>query len=307
MSRLNYHHLYYFYRVAIEGNLTRVAQKLHVSQSALSSQIRQLEETMSVHLFDRQGRSLRLTEEGQKVLSYARDIFGKGEELEALLQQGVTAEEQVLRIGVLSTMSRNFIEAFIAPLLTNRNIKFSLYTRGFTSLLNGLSKHKYDLALSNVNISAFEGVVDGDEPLWQTQLLARQPISIVGPPGLKPATNFPEGYRDKAWVLPAYPSEIRRAFDGFCALWQMEPQVHMETDDMAMLRLLARDSGELAVLPRVVVKDEIQQGTLVEYMTLPNQFESFYAITIKRHFISPVVAELLAQPLQDFVTAKEDS
>lgn len=302
MSRLNYHHLYYFYRVAMDGNLTRVAKKLHVSQSALSSQIKQLEEAMNIQLFDRNKRSLRLTEGGQQVLSYARDIFGKGEELEAFLHQGVQSTEQVLRIGVLSTMSRNFIEAFITPLLTNRNVKFSLYTRDFSSLLTGLSKHKFDLALSNINISAFEGIVEGEEPLWQTQLLARQPISIVGPPESKPKSSFPQGYRDKAWVLPAYPSEIRRAFDGFCALWQMEPLVHMETDDMAMLRLLARDSGALAVLPKVVVRDEIQQGLLVEYMILPNQFESFYSITVKRQFASPVVSELLAQPLYEIST-----
>ena len=298
MSRLNYHHLYYFYRVAREGNLTRVAQTLHVSQSALSSQIRQLEESMNLQLFDRQGRTLRLTEGGKRVLSYARDIFGKGEELEALLQRGMHAQEQVLRIGVLSTMSRNFIEAFITPLLNKQNVRFSLYTRGFSNLLSGLSKHEFDLALSNINVADLQGIADGEETLWQTQMLARQPVSIVGPPNSKIDTPFPEGYRDRAWVLPAYPSEIRRAFEGYCALWQMEPSVQMETDDMAMLRLLARDSGALAVLPLVVVRDEIQQGRLVEYMTLPNLFESFYAIRIKRQFESPLVTELLATPLE---------
>ncbi|MBA54491.1 MAG: LysR family transcriptional regulator [Pseudomonadales bacterium] len=298
MNRLNYHHLYYFYRVAREGNLTRVAQALHVSQSALSSQIRQLEEAINLRLFDRQGRTLRLTEGGKRVLSYARDIFGKGEELEAFLQRGMHAPEQVLRIGVLSTMSRNFIEAFITPLLSTQNVRFSLYTRGFSNLLSGLSKHQFDLALSNINVAALEGIVDGEEPLWQSQLLARQPVSIVGPPHAKIESPFPKGYRDKTWVLPAYPSEIRRAFEGYCALWQMQPSVQMETDDMAMLRLLARDSGALAVLPPVVVRDEIQQGLLVEYMKLPNQFESFYAITIKRQFESPLVTELLANPIQ---------
>ena len=298
MSRLNYHHLYYFYRVATEGNLTRVAQQLHVSQSALSSQIRQLEERMQVQLFDRSARALHLTEAGQRVLGYARDIFGKGEELEALLNQGMQSREQRLRIGVLSTMSRNFIEAFIAPLLHSRNIRFSLYTRDFSGLLRGLSQHRFDLALSN-SLSELEGLVDDEEPLWQTQLLARQALSVVGPPPLRPQTPFPEGYRDQSWVLPAHPSEIRRAFEGYCALWQFEPKVQMESDDMAMLRLLARDSGALAVLPDVVVRDEIKHGALVEYMTLPNQFESFYAITIKRQYTSAAVAELLARDVEE--------
>lgn len=119
----------------------------------------------------------------------------------------------------------------------------------------------------------------------------------------KPKTEFPEGYRDLPWVLPGSRNEIRTAFDGFCALWQLEPRVQAEADDMAMLRLLARDSGALAVLPRVVVRDEIQQGTLVEYMTLPNLFENFYAITIKRQFVPDVMSELLARPIQPLLIA----
>ncbi|VEB44229.1 Na(+)/H(+) antiporter regulatory protein [Chromobacterium violaceum] len=47
MSRLNYHHLHYFWAVASEGHLTRAAERLHVSQSALSAQIRQLEEQLA--------------------------------------------------------------------------------------------------------------------------------------------------------------------------------------------------------------------------------------------------------------------
>ena len=66
--RLNYRHLHYFWAVAKEGHLTRVAEQLHVSQSALSSQIRQLEEQIGHALFVREGRSLALTEVGRVVL-----------------------------------------------------------------------------------------------------------------------------------------------------------------------------------------------------------------------------------------------
>lgn len=304
MSRMNYHHLYYFWQVALAGNLTRVAQKLHVSQSALSAQIRRLEEAMDVQLFERRGRSLVLTGSGQRVLAYAQDIFSKGEELESLLRHGIQPEVQTLRIGVLSTMSRNFIEAFISPLLSNHEVRFSLHAKGLTSLLDGLGKHQYDLVLSDINVVSKAAHPGGsEEPLWQSRLLARQPVSVVGPPQGKPDTPFPAGYRDRPWVLPGHPSEIRTAFEGFCALWQMEPRVQAEADDMAMLRLLARDSGALAVLPRVVVRDEIQQGVLMEYMTLPNLFENFYAITVKRQFMPEVMSELLARPIQPLLMA----
>jgi LysR family transcriptional activator of nhaA len=299
MSRLNYHHLYYFWRVATLGNLTQAARSLHVSQSALSAQIRQLEESMDVQLFERAGRSLTLTETGRRVLIYAQDIFSKGEELESVLRRGAEPTVQRLRIGVLSTMSRNFVEAFVSPLLTDSSVQFALVATDFMSLLNGLGKHQFDLVLSNINVVSGSEIGGSREHLWQSQLLARQPISIVGPPGHTPAQPFPAGYRDLSWILPGRFTDIRTAFDGFCATWQFEPNVHAEADDMAMLRLLARDSGALAVLPSVVVRDEIQNGTLVEYMTLPNLYEHFYAITVKRQYVPAVVRRLLARPIND--------
>ena len=299
MSRLNYHHLYYFWRVATDGNLTRVAQALHVSQSALSAQIRQLEHSMDVTLFDRRGRGLVLTEAGQRVLAYAQDIFAKGEELEALLRQGVAPRVQGIRIGVLSTMSRNFVKALVAPLLQNPSVRLSLHSADLGSLLDGLAKHRVDLVLSNVNVVSSAELDAPRQQLWQSQLLARQPVSIVGPALGKPEKGFPQGYREQAWILPGRSSDIRTAFDGFCALWNLDPVVRAEADDMAMMRLLARDSGALSVLPPVVVRDEIQQGILVEYLELPNVFESFYAITVKRQFMPQALAELLAQPVQE--------
>ena len=289
MARLNYHHLYYFWRVATEGNLTRVSNALHVSQSALSSQIRQLEDSAGTQLFDRRGRKLVLTETGRRVLAYANDIFAKGEELESLLQQGIEPGSQLLNIGMLSTLSRNFIEGFIGPLLADRQARFSLEARSLDGLLDGLTRHQLDVALTNSSVQGNESQV------WQSQLLARQPVAIVGPPGARPVTPFPEGYADKRWVLPKARSEVRAGFDGFCTVWQYEPQIQAEADDMAMLRLLARDSGALAVLPTVVVRDEILQGTLVEYMVLPNVFGNFYAVTIRRSFVPQVLQQLLAR------------
>lgn len=291
MSRLNYHHLYYFWQVATQGNLTQVARALHVSQSALSAQIKQLEESMDTRLFDRQGRTLQLTEAGQRVLVYANDIFSKGAELESLLRHGIEPPQQIIRIGMLATMSRNFIEAFIAPLLPDPQVKITLQAMDITNLLDALASHGLDIVLSSLNITASTG------KLWQSQLIARQPVSVMGPPGGKPDTLFPDGYQGLRWLVPGVRSEIRAAFDSFCSQWQFEPDIQAEVDDMAMLRLLARDSGALAVLPKVVVKDEIQRRELVEYMNLPNVFENFYAITIKRQFQPRLLSTLLGQRL----------
>nr|WP_235781662.1 LysR substrate-binding domain-containing protein [Shewanella vesiculosa] len=135
------------------------------------------------------------------------------------------------------------------------------------------------------------------DPLWQTQLVSRQPLAIVGPKANRINASFPEGYQDMRWVLPGKNTEIRAAFNSFCATWQYQPDVQAEADDMAMLRLLARDSGALVVLPPVVVKDEIEQGILNVYQHLPNVYENFYAITTQRKFVPEVLLALLKQQL----------
>ncbi|MEM0953233.1 MAG: LysR family transcriptional regulator [Pseudomonadota bacterium] len=286
MARLNYHHLYYFWQVARHGNLSETAVNLHVSQSALSSQIKQLEEATGTELFSRRGRKLVLTEAGRRALGYADDIFRRGEELESLLTQGMDLGPDRLSIGVLSTMSRNFVELFIQPLLSRLGIRYSLEALGQTNLLNALANHRLDLVLTNVEVAASE------ERFWQTRLLAHQPVAIVGPAG-NPRRQFPEDYANSRWVLPLADSPIRSGFDGFCAQHQFVPDVVAEANDMAMLRLLARDTGALAVIPEVVVRDEVDSGSLVRHMTLPRVFENFYAVTVQRQRANRLLDELL--------------
>lgn len=294
MSRLNYHHLYYFWRVAVVGNLTQVAKELHISQSALSAQIKQLEHNMGVQLFERVGRRLTLNDTGRRVQAYADDIFSTGEELQSFLQKGVLAQTQHLNIGVLTTLSRNFVESFISPLLDNPNISFSLTARGMTNLLEGLTNHELDLVLTNRPVS-----LEWQNSQWHTQLVSRQSLAIVGPRKTKITQPFPQGYDSVRWVLPGKNTEIRSAFNLLCATWQYQPNIQAEADDMAMLRLLTRDSGALAVLPPVVVKDEIEQGLLEVYQTLPNAYENFYAITAHRKYIPDALTALLqAHPPQ---------
>lgn len=292
MKRINYHHLYYFWRIAVVGKLTDVAAELHISQSALSAQIKQLEEQVKRPLFIRQNRQLTLTSEGKKVLRYAQEIFTIGNELEHLIQKGIAPDNQHITIGVLNNLSRNFVDDFISPLLLQANTTFRLETRGLKNLLKGLANHEFDLILTNATIAGTDSD-SANDTLWQTQLVKQQPIAIVGPAGHKPKTDSLSSYQDRDWILPGRKTEMRSSFESWCAMWQFEPKVKAEADDMAMLRLLARDSRAVAVLPPVVVKDEIAQGILDVYQPVPNAFESFYAITASKRYTPTVVAKLL--------------
>ena len=64
---------------------------------------------------------------------------------------------------------------------------------------------------------------------------------------------------------------------------------------MALLRLLARDSDSVALLPAVVVQDELPSGLLVQYAVLPDLHESFSGISMERRFEPPLLKALLRQ------------
>lgn len=292
--RLNYHHLYYFWAVAKDGNLTRTAAQLHVSQSALSSQIKALEDDLGRALFLREGRSLQLTEEGRLALTYAETIFAAGNELSALMKDGEFRRRQTVRIGAVATLSRNFQENFVRPLLRLDDIQMVLQSGTLADLLARLSVHGIDLVLSNRRVHR-----DSQNP-WQSHRIARQPVSLVGKPRRKRNRfAFPDDLADYRILLPSLESEIRSGFDLLCEQHRATYRILAEVDDMAMLRLLARDTDAIALLPTVVVQDELRTGLLVEYCVVPQLFEDFYAITVKRKFQSPILRSLLKRRDED--------
>lgn len=287
LRRLNFHHLHYFWTVAKEGHLTRAARQLHVSQSALSAQIRQLEGQLGHELFLREGRSLRLTEIGTLVLDYAEGIFGLGQELLAALGGDGGDAAPPLRIGAVATLSRNFQDNLLRPLLGRTDVQLVLESGSLEELLERLSMHKLDLVLSN------RPVVAGPQQPWRCRRIARQGVSLVGPPRRGGAPfRFPDDLAGVRLLLPGPSSDIRTQFDQLCEDRALRPSIHAEVDDMALLRLLARDSGGVAVVPEVVVQDELRTGALERYCALPEVEENFYAITTRRH-LQPGLLEAL--------------
>jgi LysR family transcriptional regulator, transcriptional activator of nhaA len=299
MDRLNFHHLHYFWAVAKEGNLTRAAAQLHVSQSALSAQIKQLETQVGQTLFHRTGRSLTLTESGRVALAYADTIFATGNELLAVLRDGHHEQRQALRIGAVATASRNFQRNFLRPVIDRSDVELVLVSGSLSELLAQLRVHSLDLVLSNQRVQS-----SSVDP-WRLRRIARQPVSLVGAPRTSAPFRFPEDLADVPLILPGRDSDIRAAFDVRCEQWGIRAQVRAEVDDMALLRLLARDSDCLALLPTVVVQDELRTGRLVEHAVVPDLYESFYGITIQRRYEPSLVQELLARSESDILGAVE--
>lgn len=287
MPNLNYHHLRYFWAVAHEGNLTRAADKLHVSQSAVSVQIQKLERALGHELFDRTGRTLTLTEAGHLVLDHADAIFSIGDELVGTLDDSGQGRA-VLRVGSVATLSRNFQLRFLTPLFARSDVETVVRSGSLGSLLSLLEGHDIDVVLANTLPDRAEGTS------WVAHRIAEQPLSLIGgPDAADPGEDLETLLSDYPLVLPAHESGIRVGFDALADRLGVTPRIAAEVDDMAMLRLVARERIGLAVIPGIVVRDELASGELVEIAELPGLTETFWAITASRRFPNPLLTELL--------------
>ncbi|SFM32977.1 LysR family transcriptional regulator [Shimia aestuarii] len=284
---LNYHHLRYFWAVAHEGNLTRTAQHLNLSQSALSVQIKQLEERLGHTLFERRGRQMHLTEAGRIALDHADAIFATGQELVATLT-GTVQSRKALRVGALATLSRNFQIGFLRPMLSRMDVEVILRSGGPTELLEGLGTLNLDLVLMN------RPPPDDSLTPYETHQVGEQEVSIVGTPErLAPDRPIRDLLKEQPFILPTTDSSVRTAFDAMASRMSVRPQIAAEVDDMAMMRLLAREDIGLALVAPIVVKDELNTGRLKEAKEHPRIKETFYAITLRRRFPNAVVQDLL--------------
>ena len=290
MAGLNHKHLLYFRAVAHEGTLTRAAARLNLSQSALSVQIRSLEDRLGQALFERRGRSLELTEAGRIALDHADRIAAIGDELVDTLKERGRAR-RALRVGAMATLSRNFTLGFLRPLIGRSDVEVILRSGGTGALIAGLSALDLDIVLLNRAAPR-----DAARPLVSHRL-AQQPVSLVATPGRLAGQggDLLDLLAQEPLVLPSADSPVRDAFDALCDRHDLRPQVAAEVDDMAMMRLMARADAGLAVLPPIVVRDELASGALIEAHHLPGIAETFYAVTLERRFPNPLARELLAR------------
>ncbi len=292
INQLNFRHLFYFWRVAREGSLTQAAQQIHTSQSALSTQIKQLESRMGKPLFDRHGRQLELTATGQQVFAYADNIFGLGEQMLGWLE-GRDKDTVHVRVGSVSTMSRNFQANWLRPLFSDPAVVLSVDSDSLEALVDRLLRHRLDVVLANQPIPS-----DPSRPV-SSRFLGSQVISLVGRADRWAGATLrvPQDLDAVEMAMPSTRHSVRAQFDALCFSAGIQPKLRAEIDDMTMLRLVARDSGWITVLPEVVVQDELHSGELVHVGQSSQLSEHFYAITIQHiHPVDPL-NQLLLNPV----------
>ncbi len=289
INQLNFKHLFYFWQVAKEGSLTRTSEQIHTSQSALSTQIKQLETRIGKPLFDRRGRRLELTVTGQRVFAYADSMFEIGERMLGWLDGRREGSVRV-RVGSVATMSRNFQVNWLRPLFADPNVVLSVDSGSLEELVARLLRHQLDVVLANDAVPS-----DPAHPV-SSRFLGSQVISLVGRADRWAGRTLavPQDLHGIDVALPSTRHSLRAQFDALCFAAGVTPNLRAEIDDMTMLRLVARDSGWITALPEVVAQDELHSGVLVNVGKSPQLTEHFYAITAQHgHPAAPLKALLM--------------
>ncbi len=163
-----------FEAVARHSSMSRAAEELHLTQPAVSMQIKQLEEQIGIPLLEQKGRRLYLTEAGQELRGHAQRFTAQTVELQSAMDQFRGLERGLLRIAVVSTANY-----FLPPLIAAYNKRYpgvhiSLQVANRESVLAALADHRTDIAITG-------------EPPEGVDLEAQQfmdnPLVVIAHPG----------------------------------------------------------------------------------------------------------------------------
>jgi DNA-binding transcriptional LysR family regulator len=136
-----------FEAAARHRSLTRAAADLHLTQPAVSMQIKQLEDALGLPLFDRAGKRIQLTEAGRELYRYAREIRQKVAEIGEVMDDLKGLKRGALRISVATTVSQYATQAVAEFYRRHPGIHVSLDITNRKSLLAQLASHETDIVL----------------------------------------------------------------------------------------------------------------------------------------------------------------
>ncbi len=292
MEFLNYHHLRYFWAVAKEGGLRKAAEKLHVSQPTISTQIAALEGVLNEKLFQRGGRALALTEAGHRVLSYAEEIFSLGQELLDAARQRPTARPLRVHIGITDSMPKLVTYEIIKPIFNlDQPIQAACREGNVADLLGQLAAYRLDIVLADEPAPSSLPIKVFNHFLGEcgVTFCAERKLAAA----LKP--KFPKSLNDAPVLLPASNTALRRSLEKWFQARKIRPRVVAEFDDAALMKVAAVDGlGFFAVQTLVVQEEAARYG--FQIIGRPEACDQqFYAISAERKLTHPGVLAITSQ------------
>jgi LysR family transcriptional activator of nhaA len=286
---LNYHHLLYFREIACEGSIAAAAEKLSLSPSALSMQLKNLENTLGHKIFERRSKKLFLTDFGRHALEYAEEIYRVGEEFVHTVNNASFNDKSMYRIGLMDGLPKSFAQRAVRLLKGKYpDSPLSLYQGNFENLKQDLLNHELDVVLSN-----FAPLDQSD--LFFVKSFGKEPVSLFGTEKFKHlSTGFPESLKEVPMVLPNKHSKLRPAVEYWFNSNGIQYILAAEVQDSSLKKQLAQDNVGLVPLPRFSAQELVTDGKLIEIGKMEGVFEEYFVIIPKRHLKVPLTEFFLS-------------
>lgn len=242
----------YFLALAEERHFGKAAERVHVTQPALSMQIREMEDALGTQLFERSPRDIRLTPAGREVETRARRILGQVSELEAVArQQGLVGR---INLGVIPTVAPYLLPE-VLPLLRASDITRDLRLREATTdlLLAGLDRGQLDAVVIAEPPSAAGLVL---APLFTDRFLLAGRRSVLegladGAEALRPVTLDPDQLLllDEGHCLADQALEV-------CGMTRRQSRLDLGASSLTTLCGLVGQGLGMTFLPEIALRQE---------------------------------------------------
>src|SRR5215813_11107280 len=193
-----------FVAVADHRSFTRAATQLNRTQSAVSMQIKRLEDRLGVALFHRTKASVELSPAGEGMLGYARRILTLNDEAAARLREHKV--EGLVRIGVMDDYGTLIVPPLLANFLTGHPLIHVEMETGLTAAMPARLGKAYDLVIAMHPVGRGEGeFLRREQAVWATS--AEHPVEEQDP---LPIALYPQGCLFRKWAMEALDGSRRR-------------------------------------------------------------------------------------------------
>ncbi len=250
-------HLKIFETVARCGSISRAAAELHLTQPAVSMQMKQLEEQIGLPLLEQVGKRMFLTEAGQELRGHARDIAARMVDLNDAMDQLRGLERGLLRLAVVST-ANYFLPDLIADF--NRRypgVRVSLHVANRESVLSALADNSTDLAITGQPPDMLDVVA---------QHFMDNPLVVIAAPGhpLAAQRAIPlQRMAEETLVVRESGSGTRAAMERHFAAHGVACRAGCEFGTNEALKQAVRAGLGLGVVSVQTIELELQAGCLV--------------------------------------------
>lgn len=252
MLHLTIRQLRIFDAVARHLSHSRAAKELYLSQPAVSMQIKQLEQSVGLSLFDQVGKQMHLTDAGQEMLHYTRSIAQQLEEMDAMLSEMKGLEYGRLNISAVSTASY-FIAQLLAKFIQKHpKIKVSLNVANRDAVIKLLADNSADLAIMG---QPPEGADMMSQPFMQNPLVV---IAAFNHPLTKVCNIKPEQLAQEIFLLREQGSGTRGVVERYFASHHLKLPTHMEMDTNEAIKQSVQAGMGLGIISMHCIELELE-------------------------------------------------